>query len=188
MHTEGPGIGRENLLIAFSRPARKDATDQNLLRQNFIAYIFGSQEGKRPAPSPKKESPFNYIFRSQSSGAPKRRARSIVYIFRSKRAGARARKRKEREWRKTPSPLRRSYSSLRTHHSLIGCSPWQSYVHGKGRVQVVVKYPWHMRRLFVYHLEHRMSAPSCDGECGGGSQHSMIFSFLPYSTSYSAHF
>jgi hypothetical protein len=43
-------------------------------------------------------------------------------------------------------------------------------VHGKGRVQVVVKYPWHMRRLFVYHLEHRMSAPSCDGECGGGSQ------------------
>jgi hypothetical protein len=43
-------------------------------------------------------------------------------------------------------------------------------VHGKGRVQVVIKYPWHMRRLFVYHLEHRMSAPSCDGECGGGSQ------------------
>ena len=44
-------------LIAFSRPARKDATDQNLLRQNFIAYIFGSQESKRPAPSPKNESP-----------------------------------------------------------------------------------------------------------------------------------
>jgi hypothetical protein len=44
-------------------------------------------------------------------------------------------------------------------------------VHGKGRVQVVIKYPWLMRRLFVYHLEHRMSAPSCDGECGGGSQH-----------------
>jgi hypothetical protein len=30
------------LLIAFSRPARKDATNQNLLRQNFIAYIFRS--------------------------------------------------------------------------------------------------------------------------------------------------
>jgi hypothetical protein len=28
-----------------------------------------------------------------------------------------------------------------------------------------------MRRLFVYHLEHRMLAPSCDSECGGGSQH-----------------
>jgi hypothetical protein len=29
-------------LIAFSRPARKNTTDQNLLRQNFIAYIFRS--------------------------------------------------------------------------------------------------------------------------------------------------
>nr|prf c-mos gene [Mus musculus] len=28
-----------------------------------------------------------------------------------------------------------------------------------------------MARLFVYHLEHRMSAPSCNGECGAGSQH-----------------
>jgi hypothetical protein len=28
------------LLDAFSRPARKNTTDQNLLRQNFIAYIF----------------------------------------------------------------------------------------------------------------------------------------------------
>jgi hypothetical protein len=45
------------LLDAFSRPARKNTTDQNLLRQNFIAYIFGSQESKRPAPSPKNESP-----------------------------------------------------------------------------------------------------------------------------------
>jgi hypothetical protein len=31
------------LLDAFSRPARKDATNQNLLRQSFIAYIFRSQ-------------------------------------------------------------------------------------------------------------------------------------------------
>jgi hypothetical protein len=26
--------------------------------------------------------------------------------------------------------------------------------HGEGRAQVVIRYPWHMRRLFVYHLEH----------------------------------
>jgi hypothetical protein len=31
--------------------------------------------------------------------------------------------------------------------------------------------PLHMRRLFVYYLEHRMSAPSCNGECEGGSSH-----------------
>jgi hypothetical protein len=41
--------------------------------------------------------------------------------------------------------------------------------HGKGRAHGVENYPWHMRRLFVYHLEHRMSAPSCNGECEGGS-------------------
>jgi hypothetical protein len=45
-----------------------------------------------------------------------------------------------------------------------------SWRHGEGRAQVVIRYPWHMRRLFVYHIEHRMSAPSCNGECGGGSQ------------------
>ena len=123
-----PGISRpgfrHQFLIAFSRPARKDATDQNLLRQNFIAYIFGSQEGKRPAPSPKNESPFNYIFRSQSSGA---RALLFTSLGSERAQGAQSqRDASEREWRKTPSPLRRSYSSLRTHHSLIGCSPWPS--------------------------------------------------------------
>ena len=34
------------LLNAFSRPARKNTTDQNLLRQNFIAYIFRSQSAR----------------------------------------------------------------------------------------------------------------------------------------------
>jgi len=53
---------------------------------------------------------------------------------------------------------------------LLAAAHGRADVHGKGRVQVVIKYPWLMRRLFVYHLEHRMSAPSCDGECGGGSQ------------------
>jgi hypothetical protein len=41
--------------------------------------------------------------------------------------------------------------------------------HGEGRAHGVENYPWHMRRLFVYHLEHRMSVPSCNGECEGGS-------------------
>jgi hypothetical protein len=34
------------LLDAFSRPARKNTTDQNLLRQGFIAYIFRSQSAR----------------------------------------------------------------------------------------------------------------------------------------------
>ena len=93
-------------------------------------YCLHLQELGAQTPSPKSESHPNYIFRSQSSGAPKRRARSIVYIFRSQkpaRASAPERRAQVRErMAETPSPLRRSYPSLRTHHSLIGCSPWPS--------------------------------------------------------------
>jgi hypothetical protein len=45
MHAEPRG----DFLHAFTRPARKDATNQNLLRQNFIAYIFRS---KSASPKP----------------------------------------------------------------------------------------------------------------------------------------
>jgi hypothetical protein len=31
-----------------------------------------------------------------------------------------------------------------------------------------------MRRLSVYYLEHRMSAPSCNGECEGGSSQVLL--------------
>jgi hypothetical protein len=54
------------LLHAFSRPARKNTANQNLLRQNFIAYIFRSKSA-----SPK---PLAYIFRSQSTRAPERQS------------------------------------------------------------------------------------------------------------------
>ena len=165
------------ILNAFSRPARKNTTNQNLLRQNFIAYIFRSQERKPQAPKTKgppltslgARAPARQSARAQSKS-------SIVYIFRSKRARARAREQKRKSASKrenggNPVPFKENYPSPRTYHSLIGCSPWPSCCHGEGRVHGVEKYPWHMRRLFVYHLEHRMSAPSCDGECGGGSQH-----------------
>ena len=104
-----PGF-QHQFLIAFSRPARKDATDQNLLRQNFIAYIFGSQEGKRPAPSPKNESP---LLTSLGARAPARQS-------------ARAQKRKsasKRENGGNPVPFKENYPPPRTCHSLIGCSP-----------------------------------------------------------------
>jgi hypothetical protein len=100
------------LLDAFSRPARKDATDQNLLRQSFIAYIF----------------------RSQSA--------------RSKRA------RSKRERKRNPVPIKENFPSPRTCHSLIGCSPSAELTHEEGRAHGVKNHPRHMRRLFVYHLEH----------------------------------
>jgi hypothetical protein len=43
------------LLDAFSRPARKDATNQNLLRQSFIAYIFRSRSARSKRARSKRE-------------------------------------------------------------------------------------------------------------------------------------
>jgi hypothetical protein len=88
---------------------------------------------------------------------------SIAYIFRSQSA---------RERMAKPHPfLRRIILRLGRVTPWLAAAHWPSCHHGKGRAHGVENYPWHMRRLFVYHLEHRMSAPSCNGECEGGSQH-----------------
>ena len=54
-----PGFSRpgfqHQLLHAFSRPARKNATNWNLLRQSFIAYIFRSQRAREQERARKQE-------------------------------------------------------------------------------------------------------------------------------------
>jgi hypothetical protein len=63
--------------------------------------------GQAPSAQPQKRKPPSYIFRSQSSGAPGRRARSIVYIFRQRESAGRAEpERCQRErMAETPSPF-----------------------------------------------------------------------------------
>jgi hypothetical protein len=96
------------------------------------------------------KTPFVYIFRSQSARAPERQsARALLFTSLGAREQAPSPKRK-----RNPVPLKESYPSPRTYHSLIGCSPWPSCSHGEGRAHGVENYLWHMRRLFVYHLEH----------------------------------
>jgi hypothetical protein len=46
------------LLDAFSRPARKNTTDQNLLRQSFIAYIFRSRSARSKKERKTKPRPY----------------------------------------------------------------------------------------------------------------------------------
>jgi hypothetical protein len=82
----------------------------------------------------------------------------IAYFFRSKRE----------KWQ-NPVPFKENYPPPRTCRSLIGCSP-SAKLSSRGRQSTWSgELPRHMRRLFVYYLEHRMSAPSCNGECEGGS-------------------
>ena len=119
-----PGIRHQLLLDAFSRPARKDATDQNLLRQNFIAYIF----------------------RSQSA-------------------------RSKRERKRNPVPIKENSPSPRTCHSLIGCSP-SAELTSRGRQSTSShKIPLAHAQIICLPLRTQLSAPSCNGECGRGSQH-----------------
>jgi hypothetical protein len=87
----------QEILHAFSRPARKDATNRNLLRQKLYCLHLQEQESKRA--------------REQESKS------SIAYIFRSQSA-----REQEREWR-NPVPFKENYPLPRTCHSLIGCSP-----------------------------------------------------------------
>jgi hypothetical protein len=80
----------------------------------------------------------------------------------------------EREWQ-NPVPFKENYPPPRTCRSLIGCSP-SAELSSWGRQSTWSgELPWHMRRLFVYYLEHRMSAPSCNGECEGGSPNTHTF-------------
>ena len=130
MLIKGPrrGIKRVNIEDSYthSRPARKNATNRNLLQQKL--YCFHLQE-------------------------------------------------QEREWR-NPVPFKENYPPPRTCHSLIGCSP-SAELSSRGRQSTWSgELPWHMRRLFVYYLEHRMSAPSCNGECEGGSPQIWRYIFL----------
>ena len=105
-----------------SRPARKDATNRNLLRQSFIAYIFRSQSARE------QELYCLHLQEPESKSARAReqaRARARALLLTSLGARAQESKRarvQEREWR-NPVPFKENYSPPRTYYSLIGCSP-----------------------------------------------------------------
>ena len=140
-----PGIRHQLLLDAFSRPARKNTTDQNLLRQSFILTSSGAECKKQE--SKKQE-----------------RARS-------KRAKKQEREKSKRERERNPVPLKEHSPSPRTCHSLIGCSP-SAELTSRGRQSTSShKIPLAHAQIICLPLRTQLSAPSCNGECGRGSQH-----------------
>jgi hypothetical protein len=142
--------------------------------KSSIAYIFRSQSARA------QESKSASALLLTSLGAREQESKSsIAYIFRSQSARARVQEpeqERKRENGETPSLLRRIILRLGSVTPWLAAAHRPSCPHGEGRAHGVENYPWHMRRLFVYHLEHRMSAPSCNGECKGGSPH-MIANF-----------
>jgi hypothetical protein len=81
------------------------------------------------------------------------------------------------EWQ-NPIPFKENCPLPWTCRSLICCSP-SAELSSWGRQSTRSgKLPRHMCRLLVYYLEHRMSAPSCNSECQGGSSHLPLFFYI----------
>jgi hypothetical protein len=140
-----------SLTRVLDRPGKTQQT-RIFCGKSFILTSLGAREQE-------SKSSIAYIFRSQSA-----RAQEL------KRARARARVQRGRMAKPRPF-LRRIILHLGRITPWLAAAHRPSCRHGEGRAHVVENYPWHMRRLFVYHLEHRMSAPSCNGECEGGFLH-----------------
>ena len=83
---------------------------------------------------------------------------------RSKRA------KQEREKNENPVPLKEHSPSPRTCHSLIGCSP-SAELTSRGRQSTWSgEPPSAYAQIICLPLRTQLSAPSCNGECGRGSQ------------------
>ena len=65
--------------------------------------------------------------------------------------------------------LNRPQERLETYFTLTGCSLSAQMTPRDRQGTRNGKIPQHMRRLLVYQLEHRISAPSCNGDCKGSS-------------------
>jgi hypothetical protein len=65
--------------------------------------------------------------------------------------------------------LNRPQEQLETFFTLTGCSPSAQNTPRDRQGTRNGKIPQHMRRLLVYQLEHRILAPTCNGDCKGGS-------------------
>jgi hypothetical protein len=67
--------------------------------------------------------------------------------------------------------LNRPQEGLESYFTLTGCSLSAQMMPPDRQGTRNGKIPQHMPRLLVYQLEHRISAPSCNGDCKGGSSH-----------------
>lgn len=74
--------------------------------------------------------------------------------------------------------LNRPQEVLEMYFTLTGCSLSAQMTPRDRQGTRNGKIPQHMCRLLVYQLEHRMSVPSCNGDCKGGSSHLPLFFYI----------
>jgi hypothetical protein len=144
-------------------PASWTALEEPLLPVIRRVLTTGQEEHHRPESSAAKL--YSYIFRSKSVRSKRARSKRA----RSKRE-RKARERGKRERKRNPVPLKEHSPSPRTCHSLIGCSP-SAELTSRGRQSTSShKIPLAHAQIICLPLRTQLSAPSCNGECGRGSQ------------------
>jgi hypothetical protein len=79
-------------------------------------------------------------------------------------------KKQERARKRNPVPIKENSPSPRTCHSLIGCSP-SAELTSRGRQSTWSEEPPSAHaQIICLPLRTQLSVPSCNGECGRGSQ------------------
>ena len=126
-----------------SRPARKDATNWNLLRQKLYCLHLQEQESKRA--------------REQEQEQERARKQEKEQEQESKRENKNKKARKgtrkqEKEWQ-NPVPFKENYPPPRTYYSLIGCSPLAQLSSRERQNTWRENCPCTCAD-YVYHLEH----------------------------------
>ena len=142
---------------ARSQLARKDATNQNLLRQSFIAYSGAREEERGRERQRGRERDAE---REAERGAERERGRE--------QRKRRRERDKERECQ-NPVPFKENYPPPRTCHSLIGCSPSAQLSSRERQSTWRENCPCTCADYLL--LRTQLSAPSCNGKCECGSPH-----------------
>ena len=108
--------------------------------------------------------------REEERERERRRERGREQRKRAEEKTKRKRRRDEERECQNPVPFKENYPPPRTYYSLIGCSPSASCHHEKGRAHGGKTAPAHVQ-IICLPLRTQLSATSCNGECGRGSQH-----------------
>ena len=132
-----PGLSTNS--YTRSRPARKDATNRNLLRQKLYCLHLQEQESKRAREQESKKKNKN------------KKAREREQESKSKREKKQEQER-EKEWQ-NPVPFKENYPPPRTYYSLIGCSP-SAQLSSRERQNTWRENCPCTCADYVYHLEH----------------------------------
>ena len=160
--TKGSQFTQES--YSSSQPARKDTTNQNLLRQSFIAYSGAREEecGRKRQRGRESEMQRDEERGAESRGREQRKRR------RERDEEAKRQRDEERECQ-NPVPFKENYPPPRTCHSLIGCSPSAQLSSRERQSTWRENCPCTCADYLL--LRTQLSAPSCNGKCECGSPH-----------------